>query len=63
VLSRAPGPWRLEADDAMGVGIDNAILLVLAIACSVVLAVALWIRSIRESRRQRSDASAVTRTR
>lgn len=43
-LSRASTPWRLEAD---GVGIDNAALLLVAVASLVVLGVALRVRPPR----------------
>jgi hypothetical protein len=41
ILSRAPSPWRLEADDAMGVGIDFMMLLGIALTSLIVLAVTL----------------------
>jgi len=51
-LRRAERPWHLEADDAMGVGIDFLMLLGIAIASGVVLAIALVIRSrLRASRK------------
>ena len=51
ILSRAPRPWRLEADDAMGVGIDNAVLLILAMLSVVILATALALERYRRRRR------------
>lgn len=56
VLTKTSRPWRLEADDAMGVGIVNAILLLLSSVCAVSLAGALWFRHVRASGRWRRDA-------
>ena len=50
LLSRAHRPWRLEADDAMGVGIDNAVLLIMAALSVVILATALAARRYRRRR-------------
>ena len=47
LLARAPAPWHLSADDAMGVGIDFLLLLTAAIASSVVLAIAFLLRRRR----------------
>jgi hypothetical protein len=43
VQRRMPEPWRLSADDAMGVGIDLLILLGAAVASTVLLGLALLI--------------------
>jgi len=51
LLRRAGEPWRLSADDAMGVGIDFLLLLGIAIASGLVLAVALFVRSRARTRR------------
>jgi hypothetical protein len=56
VLAKAPRPWRLEADDAVGVGIDTAILLLVTAVCGVSLAAALWFRHVRASGLRRRDA-------
>jgi hypothetical protein len=53
ILSRAPSPWRLEADDAMGVGIDIALLVLVAGGSAAVLGVALLVRATAK----RSDDS------
>jgi hypothetical protein len=45
VLSRAPGRWHLEADDAMGAGIDFSILVGLSLASSVGLVTCWAIRA------------------
>lgn len=55
-LVSAPQPWRLEADDAMGVGIYNAALLLVAIASVVVLTIALTVRHARKQVARSSDA-------
>lgn len=44
LMARAPEPFRVSADDSMGLGIDWLVLLGMAIASSVVLAIALVIR-------------------
>ncbi len=49
LFAKASGPWRLEADDAMGMGIDNAILIGIALVSLVVLVIALAARSVRGS--------------
>lgn len=41
LLSRAPEPWKLSGDDAMGVGIDILMLFGIALLSLVVLAVLL----------------------
>lgn len=41
LLARVPGPWKLSADDAMGVGISFLMLAAIAIVSALVLAVAL----------------------
>jgi hypothetical protein len=46
-FSRAPRPWHLEADEAMGAGLDNLALLLVAVACALVLGVALTVRGAR----------------
>jgi len=56
VLVRAPQPWRLEADDAMGVGIYFAALLLVATMSVIFLAVALVIRRTRRPGANRRDA-------
>ena len=43
LLSRAPEPWHLSGDDAMGVGIDFLLLCGIAAACLVVLLVSFWL--------------------
>jgi hypothetical protein len=43
VLSRAPDPWHLSADDAMGVGIDWLLLLGLSLLSLPVVGVALLV--------------------
>jgi len=48
-LARAPHPWRLEADDAMGTGIVIAILVLVAALSIVLLAIALVIRRARRA--------------
>jgi len=42
ILGKAPAPWRLEANDAMGVGIDLAALAIVVVATEVVLGVMLF---------------------
>ena len=49
VLARVPHPWRLEADDAMGVGIGFAALFLVAALSIVLLAIALVIRRARDA--------------
>ena len=44
VLARAPVPWRLSGDDALGVGIDFMVLCALGVASVVLLAVGLALR-------------------
>jgi hypothetical protein len=57
LLSRATGPWHLEADEAMGAGIDNALLLLVSVVCAVVLGVLLVARTIeRPVGADRNDA-------
>ena len=41
LLARVPGPWKLSADDAMGVGISFLMLVAMAIVSGLVLALAL----------------------
>jgi len=50
-LARAPAPWHLEADDAMGFGIDFVGLLAIAIAATLVLGVGLGVSRARAARR------------
>jgi hypothetical protein len=50
LFSRAEGPWRLEADEAMGAGINNAVLLLLAVSTALILAVAMGARALRRAR-------------
>ncbi|MFZ0792004.1 MAG: hypothetical protein WAM94_20515 [Chromatiaceae bacterium] len=57
-LARAPRPWRLEADDAMGVGIDNAALLLVATASVVVLTIVLAVRHARKQIVRPSEANS-----
>jgi hypothetical protein len=52
VLSRARPPWRLEADDALGVGIDLGILLVVGCFSLALLAAAIGVRSILRYRQR-----------
>ena len=47
LLSRADHPWHLEADDAMGVGIDFLLLLGIAVSSVVVMVGAIVVRSYR----------------
>lgn len=49
VLARAPQPWRLEADDAMGIGIYMAALALVAVLSTIVLAIALVMKSARSN--------------
>lgn len=49
VLARAPQPWHLEADDAMGVGIYLAALFLVATLSVIAFSVALLMRRARRS--------------
>jgi hypothetical protein len=44
LLARAPRPWHLSGDDAMGVGIDFLLLLAAVFASSAFLAMAFLLR-------------------
>jgi len=55
-LARADRPWHLEADDAMGFGIDFLLLLGIAIASLVVLVGAIGVRSYRRRIHQSAGA-------
>ena len=50
-LARAPQPWHLEADDAMGVGIYMAALAIVAIFSVIVLVIALAMRARKSNAR------------
>jgi len=50
VLSRVPGPMHLSGDDAMGVGLDFALLVGVEILSALVLAVALLLQRRSASR-------------
>lgn len=50
LLSRAPEPWKISGDDAMGVGIDFLFLLAIAILSIFLLTVALAFASRRTSK-------------
>lgn len=50
LLSRAPEPWKLSGDDAMGVGIDFLFLSAIAIFSILLLTVALAFTSSRTSK-------------
>lgn len=55
VLSRSRGRWHLQADDAMGAGIDFLILVGLSVAIGVALLVT-WVATTAARKRQRADA-------
>ena len=50
-FAKAPPPWRLEADDAMGAGIDLMLLVVIAILSIAVFGVALAVKRNRPGSR------------
>jgi cytochrome c oxidase assembly factor CtaG len=56
-LSRAQSPWRLEADDAMGAGIDFMLLLGITTLSIVALAVTIAVQWHRRSQKPGSDHS------
>jgi hypothetical protein len=57
LMVRLPAPWHASADDAMGTGIDFLILVALALASSVLLGLALLVRTIAATRGSGSHAS------
>ena len=46
ILARAPDPWRLSGDDAMGVGLNFLGLAALGVASALILGVALAMRDV-----------------
>jgi ABC-type xylose transport system permease subunit len=56
VLAKAPSPWRLEADDAMGAGIDLVLLVLVAILSIAVFGIALAVKRYRLKSRDVEDS-------